>query len=72
MRKALKLYSILSELIIVSIGLGLGGYFLGEKLKPDTKLNVILACIGIALAFILNILMIFQVLKQSDRTEDKK
>ncbi len=70
MKKALRLYAIISEFIIVTIGLGIGGYYLGQHLKPEGDLNVILGSAGIGLSFFVNIIMIYQVMKSKDGEED--
>lgn len=59
MKKAVYLYVLITQFIVTTIALAIGGYFLGNYLQPDTNLGIQLAGAGIAIAFLVNIVFFY-------------
>lgn len=64
MRRAVRLYVLVTQFIFTTIILSICGYILGNHLEPNGTLGITLAGAGLGIAFFVNIIMIYQFMKK--------
>jgi hypothetical protein len=57
------------QLFFTVIGLSLFGYYLGDRINPDSSLPILLTAIGLSLGVIIGFVTILQFMKSEERYE---
>jgi NhaP-type Na+/H+ or K+/H+ antiporter len=62
-------YMMIIQLFFTIIGMALFGYYLGDRINPDSGLPILLTAIGLSLGVIIGFVTILQFMKSEERHE---
>jgi hypothetical protein len=68
-RKLFMNYMIIIQLFFTVIGMSLFGYFIGDKINPDSSLPILLTAIGLSVGVIIGFVTLLQFMKSEERYE---
>lgn len=71
MKRAVWLYALITQFIVTMIVLAIAGYLLGGHLDPNGNLDVTLAGVGLGISFFINMILIYNFMKQSERIDKR-
>jgi ABC-type lipoprotein release transport system permease subunit len=62
-------YMMIVQLFFTVIGLSLFGYYVGNRINPDSSLPILLTAVGLSLGVIIGFVTILQFMKSEERHE---
>lgn len=69
MRKIVFTYTMIMQMVFTIIGLAFLGYYIGNKINPDTDIDLILTGVGTILGFVVSVMYFIQFIKREELYE---